>query len=728
MTPGLVRRTRGLALLAFALCAPCVFGATTRIWVVDSVSDFSLGEARGISVTADGTLVLSGEWKPVAGISEASLFAVAREKDGSLVLATGDSGRILRVSPAGKVETVVKLEEQEVTAIAVGPDGALYAGAAPGGRVYRVAGGKASLYYEPKAKYVWALAFVKDALWVATGIPGEIHRVTAAGKGERVHATADAHVRSLYADAQGRIWAGTSGSGLVLRVETSGRVVTVYDSSRTEITSMAGGADGRVWVAASSADTSSAGGEPISAPVSSPVGSGKRGEAGSSEDGGKDKDKPEVSVSVSAPRVTGSGPGVGHYSSEIVVLQEGEAPRTIWSSGEEMVFGIVLTPDGRAVAAGTGPRGRLYRIGADSSSLDRTLDEKQLTIVADGAVGTSSSTALYRRQDGPRQGEYVSAVKDTGRTSRFGAFRWEGDTPSGAKVDFCFRSGESAAPDSTWSAWSVWAAAAPGAKVNAPPGRYLQWKVRMSADGKTMPRLRRVEAAYRNRNATPAIESFGALPPNEVYARSAAGGQNVFETTAPDEKGVFTSLEEPKTDAPRRLLRKGYRTLTWKASDPDGDPLTYELEGRPTGAERWIPLRKGLKESFYSFDTTALPDGDYVFRLTASDTETNPEEKKSASRESSPVRIDNAPPVIRKTGSSAGVFEFEAADALSPILEAEYSVDAKEWIRLEPKDGLADSPTESYVIHLDPKQRGGFLLIRVTDAARNVASASFTAP
>ena len=175
-------------------------------------------------------------------------------------------------------------------------------------------------------------------------------------------------------------------------------------------------------------------------------------------------------------------------------------------------------------------------------------------------------------------------------------------------------------------------------------------------------------------------------------------------------------------------MRKGYRTLTWKASDVDGDPLSYDIEVRPADSNRFLLLRKGLKEVFYSFDTTSLPDGDYVFRVTASDAEANPEDKKVASRETSPVRIDNTPPVIRKVSSGPGLFEFEAADALSPILEAEYSVDAKEWIRVEPNDGLSDSPVERYRIHLEPKQRGGFLLIRVTDSSRNVAAESFTAP
>jgi sugar lactone lactonase YvrE len=714
---------RGVALLAALLWAGDLSAAAVKIWVVDTAQDFSLGEARGVSVAAEGALVLSGEWKRLEGLGEAALFGAAREKDGSLVLATGDAGRILRVTPAGKVETLATLEEKEVTAIAVGPDGAVYAAGTPGGKVYRVQDGKATVYYEPRARYVWALAFSGNTLYVGTGLPGEIDRVTAAGKGERVHATSDAHVRSLCVDAEGRVWAGTSGSGLVLRVEPSGRVVTVLDSPKTEITSIARGADGRMFVAASSAETGGGGGEPISAPLAPPVAPARRPETAPGEE---PREKPEVSVSVStrtAP-VT-SSPSAGRYSSEVVLLQEGEAARTVWTSTDEMVFALEAVPGGKAVFAATGPRGRLYRIAADASSLELTLDEKQLTVLADGVIGTNTPTALYRRREGPPRGEYVSAVKDTGRSSRFGAFRWQGDVPSGAKLEFSFRSGESAAPDSTWSAWSAWGTRS---EVDAPPGRYLQWKIGMSGDGKVAPRVERVEAAYRNRNTTPGVESFGALAPNEVYARSASGSQHVLETTAPDEKGIFTTLEEPKAEAPRRLLRKGYRTLTWKASDPDGDALTYELEFRRADSDRFLLLRKGLKETFYSFDTTSLPDGDYVFRLTASDADANPEDPKSASRDSALVRVDNTPPVIRKLSSSSGVLEFEATDALSPILEAEYSVDAKEWIRIEPRDGMSDSTREAYVIRLDAAQRGGFLIIRVTDAARNVASASFTAP
>lgn len=251
----------------------------------------------------------------------------------------------------------------------------------------------------------------------------------------------------------------------------------------------------------------------------------------------------------------------------------------------------------------------------------------------------------------------------------------------------------------------------------------------MSSPGGSSPVVRRVEAAYRNRNSGPVVEAFFAMGPNEVFARSAVGGSNVFETTAPDEKGIFTSLDEAKPEAPpRKLLRKGYRTLTWKTTDPDGDTLVHDLEFRPTSSARWIPLESEIRESFYSFDTTSLPDGEYLFRLTAADGEANPGEEKSASRETSPVRIDNTPPAIRRTDTGKAELRFEVADAASPVTDVEYSVNAREWVRVEPADGLSDSRTETYSIELAPADRGGYLLVRAADAARNVAAASFAAP
>jgi hypothetical protein len=704
--------------------------------VSDSASDFSTGEARGVSVSSSGTLFLGRSLGKVEGVSEPVLFSAAPGKGGDLFVATGDSGAILRVPPTGKSATEIRLEEQEVTALATGPDGALYAGGSPGGKVYRIQNGAATVYYDTKAQYVWALAFDGPVLYVGTGLPGEIHRVSppakgeSAARGERVHAATDPHVRALYVDGEGRIWAGTSGSGLLLRIDKSGRVSTVYDSSKQEVASIAGDRAGRVWAAFTSADGSSpsSSGEPVSLPAALPPPKAPRTAAAGDDDerGGR----AEVSVSVSSPRLAPArSASRSGYSSEVVLFDGAEVPRPVWTSSDEIVFELARDPAGEGVLAGTGPRGKLYELTPDSWALARTFDEKQVTFLAGGDVGTNGPTALYRPAPGAAAGEYVSAVKDTGRTSRFGAFRWQGDVPGGTRLEYAFRSGESATPDATWSEWSAWESGSDSVEIRAPDGRYLQWRLRMTGREGLTPVVRRVEAAYRNHNATPVIDSFSALEPAEVLARSASGGSNVFESSAPDERGIFTGLEEPHAEgAPRKLFRKGYRTLQWKASDPDGDPLSYELEFRPASGGKWILLHRDIHDTFYSFDAAALPDGDYIFRLRASDAETNPGEARTASRETSPVRVDNTPPVLRETARSAGVLEFSAEDSASPILEAEYSIDAKKWTRVEPKDGLSDSPRESYTIHLPPEAKGAYLLVRVTDAARNVATASFVAP
>jgi hypothetical protein len=715
---------RGLALCLFAAN---LRAAAVKIWVCDTGAEFSAGESRGVAVKSDGTLLLGRTLAKVEGVSEPVLFAAAPGRSGDLFVATGDSGKILRVSASGKVEIEAKLVEQEVTALASGPDGALYAGASPGGKVYRIQGSKSSLYYDTKAQYVWALAFDGPALYVGTGLPGEIHRVTAAGKGERVHATTDPHVRALFVDAEGRLWAGTSGSGLVLRIDKAGRVSTVYDSPKPEVTAITADRSGRVWVAvAAAADTSSGAGEPISVPSVLPAGKAPKSAPGEDDD----KPKAEVSVSVSSARLAPSrGSSRGGYSSEVVLFEGAELPRSVWTSSDEIVFDLARDPGGAGVLAATGPKGKLYALAPDSWSLARTFDEKQVTIVAGEDIGTNGSSALYRPRAGPAVGEYVSPVKDTGRTSRFGAFRWEGEAPAGTKVEFAFRSGEAGTPDATWSPWSSWAGGPHALEVHAPEGRYLQWKTQMSGSAESSPRVRRVEAAYRNRNAKPVVETLAALEPAEVLSRSGSGGSNVYEASSQDEKGIFIGLEEARSEGPaRKLYRKGYRTLQWKATDPDGDALVYEIEFRPVAATKWVPLRKELRESFYSFDATSLPDGEYVFRVTASDAEANPGDAKAGLRESAPVRIDNTPPAVREVGRSASQLEIEAVDGGSPILDAEYSLDAKKWIHIEPKDGLSDSPKESYVIRIAPEARGAYLLVRVTDASRNVATASFLAP
>jgi hypothetical protein len=73
------------------LAASPLAAASVKIWVCDSASEFSAGEARGVSVSADGTLYADRSLEKVEGVAEAVLFAAAEGKGGDLFVGTGDS-------------------------------------------------------------------------------------------------------------------------------------------------------------------------------------------------------------------------------------------------------------------------------------------------------------------------------------------------------------------------------------------------------------------------------------------------------------------------------------------------------------------------------------------------------------------------------------------------------------------------------------------------------------
>src|SRR5262245_36313691 len=89
-----------------------------------------------------------------------------------------------------------------------------------------------------------------------------------------------------------------------------------------------------------------------------------------------------------------------------------------------------------------------------------------------------------------------------------------------------------------------------------------------------------VSIAYLNRNMPPAIDSVSVAEPAVVYITgSYPPSPQVVEATNPDEYGIFLSIDSPrdKNDPGKKVFRKGYRTITWRAHDDNDDSLRYTL-------------------------------------------------------------------------------------------------------------------------------------------------------
>jgi hypothetical protein len=95
---------------------------------------------------------------------------------------------------------------------------------------------------------------------------------------------------------------------------------------------------------------------------------------------------------------------------------------------------------------------------------------------------------------------------------------------------------------------------------------------------------------------------------------------------------------------------------------------------------------------------------------------------------SDPFTIDNTPPAISALAAATAqnklTLRWHAADALSVIDKAEYSVDGGDWMLVQPTTGLSDSREEDYVLTIDrPAGPEHTVAVRVTDDYDNTAVA-----
>jgi hypothetical protein len=123
-----------------------------------------------------------------------------------------------------------------------------------------------------------------------------------------------------------------------------------------------------------------------------------------------------------------------------------------------------------------------------------------------------------------------------------------------------------------------------------------------------------------------------------------------------------------------------------------------------------------------------LADGKYLFRVVASDKQSNAgDSAREAELVSAPVLFDNTPPIVTATAKRNGTtveVTVEASDATSSLRRAEYSLDAAAWVPAEPLDGVIDGQTERFTIRLDNVSPGEHVVVfRAFDSSNNAGLA-----
>jgi len=708
-----------LALLC-SLVSATLWAQGTRTWEQTRYDDFEKGTAHGIAITSDGTITLAPAFEGLYTSPSTYLWDLASDTQGNVYAAAGSPARVYRLTPDGKTSVIFAPLELQVQALAVDSDGAIYAATSPDGKIYKITRGAAapsktseasrttneapagqesarssspgdtprtpvavdpgyssSVFFDPKTKYIWALALDRQGnLYVGSGDRGQIFRVDPRGNGSVFFTSDEAQIRALGFDGTGNLVAGTDGSGLVYRISPQGEGFVLYSAPKKEITALAIDAQGNIYAAGAGEKR---GPSPLgSTGPGAGVGVTPTPIPGTQAATGGGTAPAPAYAPIPYPNVTNVG------GSEVYRISPDGSPKTIWSSREDLVYALAFDQGGRLLA-GTGNRGKIYVIRGNEYTDLAKASANQVTSFAPAPKGglyaaTSNLGKIFLLGSAVlNEGTFESDVFDAKNFSKWGRLEVRG---SGV-FDLFARSGNVDNPDRNWSPWKQ-VDLKKDLPVDAPAARFIQWKAILHP-GHPPPSIDSVTLNYLPKNVAPEVDDVTVLVGYRVPAGAHA------EPLSP-------SAYEPPIPT---IRDKHSIVVKWKAHDENDDTLVYDIYYRGDNETRWKLLREGLDERFVNLESDLFPDGGYTIRVVASDAPSHsPEETLIGERTSARFEVDNTPPQIQsldaKVEGNHLRLTFRAVDSFSPIKRAEYSIDAGDWQLAEPVGQISDSKVENY--------------------------------
>ena len=716
-----------LALFCPLFAAIC-WAQGTRTWEQTKYDEFEKGTSQGVAICSDGTLTLAPAFNALYTSPSTYLWSLAADAQGNAYAAAGSPARVYKLTPDGKASIIFAPQELQVQALVVDPSGAIYAATSPDGKVYKIVHGgpspgkspegahttaevaaaqegaksgpagesprtsvavdssyTASVFFDPKTKYIWALALDRQGqVYVGTGDRGEIFRVDRDGNGTLFFKSDEAQIRALDFDNSGNLIAGTDGSGLIYRITSQGEGFVLYSAPKKEITTVAVDGQGNIYAAgAGEKRGATSPPTPVGSPAlatAAPASGGTGISLGAQASSVGPAGSPSTFTAIPYPNVSNVG------GSEVYRIAPDGSPKTMWSSHEDLVYALAFDQVGRLLA-GTGNRGKIYVIGNNDYTDLAKASANQVTAFARAPKGglyaaTSNLGKVFLLGPIPvTEGAYESDVFDAKNFSQWGRMEVRGS----GNFDLFVRSGNVDNPDRNWSLWKQ-VDLQKDLPVNAPSARFIQWKAVLHP-GKPAAAIESVTLNYLPKNVAPGVEDVTVV----VGSRVPEGTHAEPESSTPNPYA-----------APIPMVRDKHSiAVKWKAQDENDDSLVYSIYYRGDGESRWKPLREGIEERFVNLDCDLFPDGGYTIRIVASDAPSHSPDDTLTGESTSPrFEVDNTPPHIESLNAQVEGDKlrvtFRAVDSFSPISRAEYSMDAGDWQTVEPAGKISDSKIENY--------------------------------
>ena len=723
---------RRLCILLILMGSSLLFSGTQKV-VEKTYADFSDGKNNGWILGQFGTLQTGIPINHEKELSSTIVFQMLTEPKGSLLIATGNDGKVYRVHPEDLVsgvglnpdtaestsaepeqnqedhlakeekpstekskeqvdteveqdlEIVFDAKELMVHCIALDPQGNIFAGTSPDGKVYKITPeGKIELFFDPKETYIWDLEITPDGdLLVACGGRGALYRLSPNYLPHQeikpIYESADRNISSIVIRQNKNYLLGLNPSGQILEIDTEGTVLRTAFTEMKEITQIVETSERKIFF--STFDKENTNHQNLK-------------------------------------------PGLWEW-------QEDGYLRPIWQSPSKGI--ISFARNGKDFVIGAADQTDLFSLSEGSpwehwGSLEKGSFVSKILPVKGGDgeywVATSSPAYLYKIGSKGSGGKltYSSGIIDVKRWSQWGHLRIDGNPNANLSVKT--RSGSFPDTNKNWEDWQP----LENGKVTSRSNRFLQYQLEI--DPREKSRIDAVTLFYRFPNQAPVFFNLKVVAlgmdiqkipnPSKHYLdlKKFFGGSPVVDLLGKNQKLKSRPVLKDET---------GKITVGWIAKDPEGDSLEYDLEIRNLSDGSWVSLVKNIEESIYSFDASGFPSGHYQIRVTASDHSNHPQgEDQQATMLSESFLIDFKSPeiiLLQDSVSDDSVsFIFQAKDAQSVIKGAYYILNGKEKQAVSSKDQIFDQQSETFDLSWDSLPVGKHsLLFFVSDTQRNQA-------
>ncbi|MBI9016108.1 MAG: hypothetical protein JEZ07_02490 [Phycisphaerae bacterium] len=694
-----------VAMMMIVLVSP-TWAVKTVYVEQSSEKDFKAGEFVDLSINSQGKIELCHDiltLDPKAG-DEWVINDMLCGDDGDIYIATSGEGLIYKLKADGSSSVIYGDKDgqaKHIFTLAKLGDGSILAGCSGDeASLLKIRNDKAeTIWSDQEIKYVWDIVVGPSGqIYLATGPQGKVLTIgSGSSEAELLYEAAEDNILALALDKDGVLYAGGDQFGMVYRIEPGSKKTTVlYDTGHKEISNLLFDGNNNLYIGTADATAAKPGNLLILSDddTSMPAAEGEKDDS-VKETATADKTSPAATKSDTTTQKTPSKPSKPSAANSVYKITPSGYVTEVFNKPVAIISMVFSGKD--ELLLGTGNDGKLLKLNVVTlEAVEVYAAEPSAQISAlvvndkDILAGCANPAKLVKiKEDYRTKGTYISDVIDAGQPSKWGTIQISSQLPTGCKLMLATRSGNSKDPKKQgWQDWSEPEGVKDEFTIGSEVGRFLQYKFIFESDGKASPVVETIRISHMIPNLPPLISDL------EVVA----------------DKGNAKN-----------------KTVSWKASDANGDSLVYELFMKQKNWDDWISIVKDLATPKYAWVTTGLPDGQYQIKVVANDKNSNtPGDELDAGRVSSAVVIDNTAPVISSlSGRSVGgmievAFVFE--DSISVAGEVHYAMDSTtEWVTVLPVDGILDSRVENIKFEIKPEEAGSHIvLIRASDALGNM--------